>query len=408
LTCFTEGGLETADLKIVGTAEEEDLVEVDTRGVSCKCYRQILLSLLLNPDTADRVKIVYEEWGKINKMVGFYLGADMRYWCFIVSDFGASCLQLIDSPTGGPFRNFVHIIGTFHECKEFLEVTMDILFSIGGGDLAYFHTYESDKAQAYLRRAGDIHKGNDFLRHVVKPALYIALIYECSKSTGVPICELTVDAVYEWAMDCSVEDLKFRNIIFFLTKILPSYEIVKKGVRSGHMEAYNAGRRFLLIFIFALGKINYGPLIGRDMIQYYHRAPPEVRQLMRDIFSIFDEGFDGKIEESNKAQKSFVLSPTERGIQCGALLSDVSGALRDSMSNLCHGKSDAEKRDRIPTDLDPDISDCARYAYISHIHLSYHTCMHTYTYPTIHACIHTLILHTCIHTYIHTYMHAYT
>ena len=299
---------------------------------------------------------------------------EIRYFLYLVSDYGATNLKLIDS--NPDYRNFIHVVGTFHECKSFLELTMDILFSIGGDILASKHTFSSEKAQAYLRRCGDIHKANDFLRDVVKPALHICVIFEYIKDTtaegetpSFDASSINMDEVYQWGNSYfdtdSNNDLKWKNFWFFFCHILPAYELIKKGVRTGNMEAYNAGRRALLPFMFSLSKTKYGPLIIRDMIQFYFRAPAEVRCQLNEIFSLYDEGINGKMEESNKAQKSFTLSDTLAGIQAGALLCNWSESLRNGMLYL-KGDDQADKiknnipERRTPSDLDDDIVSCVQ------------------------------------------------
>jgi len=75
-------------------------------------------------------------------------------------------------------------------------------------------------------------------------------------------------------------------------------------------------------------------MITRDVIQYYHCAPSEVRELMCQVFCLSDEGLDGKVEERNKGQKALVMSMTETGIQAAALLCDMAPVLRTAMCNL--------------------------------------------------------------------------
>jgi hypothetical protein len=123
--------------------------------------------------------------------------------------------------------------------------------------------------------------------------------------------------VYVWAISHAAEDKKFSNYVFLLLNLIPAYELVKKGIRSGSIEAYNAGRRFLLPFCFALGRTKYAPIIARDMIQFYFRAPPKVREFLCDVFTMFDEGIDGKLEETNKVMKSFIYADTENAVSLG-------------------------------------------------------------------------------------------
>jgi len=159
---------------------------------------------MLNPSSASNVKEIYRIIGKKFNLSGFADASTnhllLRYYLYLVSDYGATNLDLIDSDPN--FLNFIHVVGTFHECKSFLEITMDLLFSIGGNELAILHTYVSEKAQAYLRRCGDLHKANDFLRDVVKPAMYICIILEYMNTrTDLYFNDIRIDDVYEWMND---------------------------------------------------------------------------------------------------------------------------------------------------------------------------------------------------------------
>jgi hypothetical protein len=215
---------------------------------------------------------------------------------------------------------------------------------MGANFLAKFHTFESEGAQAYLRRAGDLHKGNDFLRCICKPALYSAFLKEfcimkMSEDQNWTESDLNVLDVYEWGfrilqgtLACSDETLK--NVIQLLYRVLPGYELIKKGVRTGNMPAYNCGRRLLLPYAFALGKVNYCPAIVRDLIQYYVRMPVEIREAANRIFGLSDEGLNGKIEETNKLQKAHVLADTMKGIQAGAIMAGIAPSLAAAQSNF--------------------------------------------------------------------------
>ena len=357
--------------------DKDDVYENDERESASEYFiniiRELLPSICVNPSGDNEIKKIYSKLGETFNLVGFIQqgsldSAEIRYFLYLVSDFGATYLKLID--TDPLYQNFIHVIGTFHECKAFLELTMDLLFSIGGDLLAVRHTFGSEKAQAYLRRCGDLHKANDFLRDVVKPALHICVIFEYlieTKGDSPDFSSVDLDDVYKWGNDyydnSNIEDLRWKNFWFFFCHILPAYELIKKGVRSGDMEAYNCGRRALLPFLFSLSKTNYGPLILRDMIQYYWKAPHEIRVQLNEIFCLYDEGINGKMEESNKAQKSFTLSDTKSGIQSGALLCNLSESLRNGMVYLKGDKGNNEVKDtiperRVPSDLDSDIVSC--------------------------------------------------
>ena len=347
-----------------------DEEEVHSTKSYIKILRQLLPSIMLNPSSASNVKEIYGIIGKRFNLIGFADPSSstnhllLRYYLYLVSDYGATNLELIDSDPN--FLNFIHVVGTFHECKSFLEITMDLLFSIGGNELAILHTYVSEKAQAYLRRCGDLHKANDFLRDVVKPALHVCIILEyMNTQTDLDFNDISIDEVIEWMNNIPENDLRYKNFIFYINHILPCYELIKKGVRTGNMEGYNAGRRGLLPFMFALSKTNYGPLLIRDMIQYYWRAPDAVRIELNEIFGLYDEGINGKMEESNKDQKSNTLGDSRLGIQAGALLTDTSVLLRDAMLKLKGDKTTDTSKDiperRTPTDLNEDIIDCVRY-----------------------------------------------
>jgi len=272
------------------------------------------------------------------------------------------------------YRNIIPFIGVFHECKMFAELIMDMLFGIGCDKLAAIYTFETESAQAYLRRAGDLHKADDFIRNVVKPSLHQAAIITFIKAHKSVNPEwngrFTSEEVYLWLTHMSIEeDFKIKNFVFVLLKMIPAYELIKRGIRTGDLEAYNAGRRFLLPYCFALGRITYAPMITRDMIQYYHCAPPEVRESLRQIFCLYDEGFDGKLEERNKGQKALVTSSTEIGIQAAALLCDVALVLRKAMCSLSTSREQSETTDntadlkytRKVVDLVEDVKQCTLY-----------------------------------------------
>jgi hypothetical protein len=347
----------------------------DRAGEEIQFIRQALLSQLIDPKGGVNIKEVYIKFCLLIRLVGFFEAEDLtmlRQFCFVVTDFGATCLDLIDdedpTPENAKFKNIIHLVGVFHECKMYLELVMDILFSLGGGFLAAYHTYESVASQLYLRFCGDLHKANDFLRLVVKPALYIAIIRAFVADVGtVDFTKLAPGDVYAWAkqhMEKHPEDLKFSNLCCFLFKILPAYELVKKGVRKRDINVYNSGRRLLLPLCFALGKTNYAALIVRDMIQFFHRAPPEVVEMMKEIYCLFDEGIDGKMEETNKDQQPFIFSSTADGIQAGALVGDFANSLNESMRNLnplMISSKEKEHRIRTPSLLSCDIINCANY-----------------------------------------------
>ena len=252
---------------------------VTTDDTFMNIIRELLPSIMVNPSSDAEVIKIYAKLGETFNLAGFTRGNVsrdvLRYFIYLVSDFGATNLTAID--TNPNFQNFIHIIGTFHECKSFLELTMDLLFSVGGDILAAKHTFASEKAQAYLRRCGDIHKANDFLRDVAKPAIFISILFEylddtTEEGTTPNLDNIKLEDVFEWGNTYYNEnngDMKWKNFWFLFSHVLPAYELIKKGVRTGNMAAYNAGRRALLPFMFSLSKLNYGPLIIRDMIQYY-------------------------------------------------------------------------------------------------------------------------------------------
>jgi len=373
-TSFERNHVSTSNSTLSIPLDNDELFPVNiNEDFHINILRELLPSIFVNPSSDKDVQHIYERLGKIFDLVGFTEETDrnkLRYFIFLVSDFGATNLTLLDS--NERFFNFIHIIGTFHECKSFLELTMDLVFSVGGDILASLHTFTSEKSQAYLRRCGDTHKANDFLRDVFRPALFISLIFEYLHATVEPNCEpdfknIDLIEVFNWgeayANSPNNNDLRWKNFWFLIGFIIPAYELIKKGVRTGNMEAYNAGRRALLPFMFSLSKLNYGPLIIRDMIQYYWKAPPEIRELLCIIFSLYDEGINGKMEEANKAQKSMVLSETKSGIQSGALLCSWSESLRNAMLYLKGNRTgnDVTKNipeRRLPSDLDIDIEKC--------------------------------------------------
>lgn len=197
-----------------------------------------------------------------------------------------------------------------------------------------------------MRDVGDIHKANDFLRNVVKPAMFAALVTTYVTTLSVPPLryeDVETKDVMVWVEeilnDSSSVDLKFGNYAFFLFRILPAYELIKKGVRTGDMSMYNAGRRLLLPFVFALGRTTYGPAVVRDMFQYYHVVPEEIREEIWVIFGLNNEGLDGKLEEWNKKQKAHVISNSEMGVQAGALLCNQASALSDAQRSFSATKA---------------------------------------------------------------------
>jgi hypothetical protein len=349
------------------------------------CYRQILLPECVNPNKKANIEhlmrlfvselnvVMLNREEAVNEL---QLNVErMRQWFILVADEGAMCLDKIDDPSG-EFRHIVQIIGVFHECKMFLEIVLDMLFSIGGAFLAALHTYSSPAGREALRSAFDLHKANDFLRNVAKPALNLALVHAYWMSRvgtdgdGTRVGAIDAEAVYAWALQSSECDYRYRNIAFFTLNILPAYELIKKGIRNGDMSAYNAGRRFLLPFCFALGRTKYAPLIARDMIQYYFRAPTPVKQLLREVFELYDEGLDGKLEELNKTQKSFVYADTREAVQCSAILTAmVPNMLRDVMYRMSSSGRvpRASSTSRAPTDLDDDIKNCFTFLKVNNI-----------------------------------------
>jgi hypothetical protein len=365
LSCIEEGDDESKDL----TSNSDPAVEV---------HRRLLASMALNPGSKAAIKQIYDKWGAIFKLQGFVdneiqdktLSIDeVRAWVFLVADLGATAFDVLDGED--KYRNIIHVLGLFHECKSWLEVVLDLLFSIGGGFLAAFHTFETEGAQSFLRRAGDIHKANDFPRDVCKPALYTAFVkeYLLRKLDQDPAydCEtFDINEAYVWALaeleKETCKDEKFKNVIHFLFRILPAYELIKKGVRTGNIAAYNCGRRVLISYAFALGKVKYAPAVVRDMIQYYHKMPVELRREMNVIFGLYDEGINGKLEESNKLQKGMVIADTMRGIQAGAVMAGISPTLSSAQHNF--SASPRKPRDtaaRVPTNLDRDIVLCSAY-----------------------------------------------
>ena len=231
LSCIVEGDIED---EYLDASDDGDGVEVE---------RSLLPSLFVNPNTSTAIRAILAEWGAACNLAGFQdpgTHADLlRFFLFVVSDLGATDLEAFDDETpdknhgGQDFRNFIYVLGVFHECKMWIGLVMDIFFSMGGGALAFFHTYMSEGAQAYLRRCGDLHKANDFLRHVVKPALFTAFLREYmfhldvfnrDKSDEDKKEFSLIDAI-QWGEDTLADDkcldLNFKNRVFFLLRILP-------------------------------------------------------------------------------------------------------------------------------------------------------------------------------------------
>ena len=381
ITC-TRVRLNLTTLSSIVEGDETDDSEPERGGV--KVERTLLPSLFTNPNTRKSIKEILKAWGEWGNLAGFcqttgphaVSAPDIRQFLMYVSDLGANDLDIIDNPDsvdGENYGNFIYILGVFHECKMWVELVMDLFFSIGGGDLAFYHTYMSEKSQGYLRRCGDLHKANDFLRHVCKPALFAAFLREYIRyrqqsdssfdGKGLVFGDATMTAWGESVLnDASCVDLKFKNRLFFLLRVLPAYELIKKGTRTGDIAAYHAGRRFLLPFTFALGKVQYGPTISRDMLQYF-RAPEAIRREFNIIFGLYDEGINGKVEESNSRQKGFTISATKTGIQAGALLVHSSDSLREVQLNLSEREPSKNHTvdHRTPTDLETDIRKCINY-----------------------------------------------
>ena len=119
----------------------------------------------------------------------------------------------------------------------------------------------------------------------------------------------------------------------------------------------------LLIFAFALGHTKYAPAIVRDMIQYYHRVPQAIREELNTIMGLYDEGINGKVEESNARQKGYTVSETRNGVQAGALLVNCADALREAQLNFSDKDPSKNhmKETRTPTDLALDIDKCVVY-----------------------------------------------
>lgn len=377
--------IQTLSCRVQGDDENDDDGEVVDGEGEVEVRRTLLPSLFINPNTTVAVREIMYEWARWFNLAGFSGNADpstVRQYLFIVSDLGAADLAAFDDPSTTPgkfegqnFMSFIFILGIFHECMMWIGIVMDILFAIGGDKLAAFHTYESEGAQGYLRRCGDLHKANDFLRHVVKPALMTAFLREYlfhldRENIDKPQANkkaFNFDDAINWGFevlnDEASEDLNLKNRLCFLLYVLPAYELIKKGVRSGDMSAYQAGRRALLPFVFALGKVKYAPALVRDMLQYYHRVPPEIRKEMNTIFGLFDEGINGKVEESNALQKGFVISETQRGVQAGAILVNSADTLREVQHNFGEKNPSTQhpKDRRTPTDLSKDIQACTTY-----------------------------------------------
>jgi hypothetical protein len=368
------------DLKSMSCAIADDKVDKDDdleKGEDMyvtKVIRTLLPSMFINPNTLLAIRKILTSFGERYNLAGFcntdVQASDIRYFLFCVSDLGATDLGSFNDPSVN-FRSFVYVLGVFHEDMMWIELVMDLLYSIGGGDLAFFHTFESEKAQAYLRRAGDVHKANDFLRNVCKTSLHAAFLKAFVEHRQKSDAKFTSNNVVysearQWAEDVITDDksvdLKFKTFVFFLFRILPAYELIKKGTRTGNIAAYHAGRRFLLPFAFALGKVNYAPAIARDMLQY-NLAPPLIRKALNILFKLYDEGLNGKAEESNKKQKRYVISATSSGVQAGAVLVNSAEALRAAQRNFSE-KEPSETQpseQRTPTDLEEDTLLCTNY-----------------------------------------------
>jgi hypothetical protein len=367
--------LKTLSCEIEGDEDIDSDANAIAGALKVEVKRRIMPSLFVNPSTGAAIEEIYNHWGKVTNLTGFVgvvpVASNIRSFVFVISDLGATDFSKLDDETK-PYANMVHIIGMFHECKMWVELVMDLFFSIGGGDLGWFHTYMSEAAQAYLRRAGDLHKSNDFIRHVAKPALHTAylrqyVLFRQQTNADFRLKDLKVSEAMAWGeeilADDNCSDLKLKNFLTFLFRVLPAYELIKKGVRTGDILATNAGRRYLLALAFAMGKTHYAPAIARDLIQYYHRVPTVIREELNLVFGLYDEGINGKIEESNKRQKNYTLSETRNGVQGGAILANFADGLReaqwsfgDKLPAAAHSKDV-----RTPTDIDVDVKRCIQY-----------------------------------------------
>jgi hypothetical protein len=156
-------------------------------------------------------------------------------------------------------------------------------------------------------------------------------------------------------------DLHFQNM-YLLMEMLCAVELLHQGYRAepnGDMDAYDAGRLYLLPLCFALNRSQYAPAIIKELGMVYHCAPDALRWQRRDSFAPGSWAWDLHVEYFNKCQKAVMSAnsvPTANLITRSALLvghmQEVDKQLRENLN-----MGDVKPRSKHSNgDMSPDVA----------------------------------------------------
>lgn len=104
-------------------------------------HTKLLPSSFSNPASTQIILRVLAEFGQLANLVGFASTdcpvESLRQYMYASMDMGAHAGDAHDDPVpdshGRLFQRIIPIMGVFHECKMYLQVVMQILFSLVGG-----------------------------------------------------------------------------------------------------------------------------------------------------------------------------------------------------------------------------------------------------------------------------------
>lgn len=170
-------------------------------------------------------------------------------------------------------------------------------------------------------------------------------------------------AFFDWLRDAR-SDVHFDNHAYLAFDMFAAFALYIKGQRNNDYAAYNGGRKTLLPLLFIL-EHKYADPVMRDIYEYEYKCSEEVRLDRKRHFTqgtsaLNNQGWDFRMEETVKRQKSLVTADNETGFAVAAQMCQDRDTLLTTLSTESGrmGNPIRERRDRTKTNLTMTMEAC--------------------------------------------------
>jgi hypothetical protein len=211
-------------------------------------------------------------YGRLACLFGFVRKGEVQSaFTYFSCDVGAVLIAPLDDPHSD-YHQMVYLLGQGHEMFLYGRIVMKLIFHMGGAALAVLHTFVTKCAQDYMKRCGSNKKANDFILDVYRPAViqHLSCVFLATNPS-----DSSKEAFMAW-IDSDDNDAHFKSCRTLFVDVFSAYNLVYVGIRERNLEVYDAGRRYLLPFVFCMGGLDFGPILLRDLVIYEHQILSEV------------------------------------------------------------------------------------------------------------------------------------